>query len=41
MNGEILPRMAEYFDLDEEHLKIGELFVAKYEFGEDKQNSLG
>lgn len=41
VNGDILPRMASFFGLIEDHLRIGELFVAKYEYGENKQAGLG
>ena len=41
VNGNILPLMASYFDLNEDYLSIGELFVAKYEFGANKQAGLG
>lgn len=41
VNGDILPQMASFFDLNEDHLRIGELFVAKYEYGENKQAGLG
>lgn len=41
INGNILPLMASYFDLNEDYLSIGELFVAKYEFGANKQAGLG
>ena len=41
VNGHILPQMASFFQLNEDYLSIGELFVAKYEFGADKQSGLG
>lgn len=41
VNGNILPQIASFFDLDEEYLNIGELFVAKYEHGANKQAGLG
>jgi hypothetical protein len=41
VNGNILPQMASFFGLIEDHLRIGELFVAKYEYGENKQAGLG
>lgn len=41
VNGNILPLMASYFELNEDYLSIGELFVAKYEFGAKKQAGLG
>ena len=40
VNGDILPHMASFFNLNEEYLSIGELFVAKYEFG-NRQAGLG
>lgn len=41
INGQVLPRIAECYSLTEDHLRIGELFVAKYEFKEGKQKGLG
>ena len=41
VNGDILPQMASFFGLIEDNLRIGELFVAKYEYGENKQAGLG
>ena len=41
VNGHILPQMASFFHLNDDYLSIGELFVAKYEFGADKQSGLG
>ena len=38
--GEILPIMAEKYNLDEKYLRIGEMFIAKYEFSAGKQSSL-
>lgn len=36
----ILPRMAQAFDLDEEFLQIGEIFIAKYEFNKAVESSI-
>jgi hypothetical protein len=41
VNGDILPQIASFFGLIEDYLRIGELFVAKYEHGENKQAGLG
>ena len=41
VNGNILPEIASFFGLNEDYLSIGELFVAKYEYGVNKQAGLG
>ena len=41
VNGYILPEIASFFGLNEDFLSIGELFVAKYEYGVNKQAGLG
>lgn len=41
INCEILPQIASSYNLNEEYLRIGELFIAKYEFNESKQSGLG
>lgn len=41
VNGYLLPKIASFFGLNEDFLSIGELFVAKYEYGVNKQAGLG
>ena len=41
VNGYLLPEIASFFGLNEDFLSIGELFVAKYEYGVNKQAGLG
>lgn len=41
VNGYLLPEIASFFGLNEDFLSIGELFVAKYEYGVKKQAGLG
>ena len=41
VNGHLLPEIASFFGLNEDFLTIGELFVAKYEYGVKKQAGLG
>lgn len=38
--GELLPRMALAFGIDEEHLSVAEMFIAKYEYAPGKQHKL-
>lgn len=40
VTGNILPEMAAFFGLNEDHLSIAELFIAKYEFKAGKQIKL-
>lgn len=40
VTGNILPEMASFFDISEDHLSVAELFIAKYEFKEGKQKKL-
>lgn len=41
VNGDILPEIASFFGLNKDFLSIGEIFIAKYEFGDNKQSGLG
>lgn len=41
VNGYLLPEIASFFGLNEDFLSIGEIFVAKYEYGVKKQAGLG
>lgn len=38
--GELLPRMATAFGIEEKHLSVAEMFIAKYEHGPGKQSHL-
>lgn len=40
IEGIMLEMLANKYSLDEEYLKVEEMFVAKYEFAENKQSSL-